>query len=405
MTTATMSQPAPARMPAGGSTGRWWGQRTAAEALTRLNLVVLLASRVLGLLAIVIALAFARQIGVFGAQSAIALLVEALGAWNVVLLALCWARGRIPLGLVAADVWVTAMALVGNALLNVPGYVYPYGIAAMVLVGLALRPWWAMLTGALVATVGYLASALLVTRLALASTLPHAAGFLLVAPVVWAVTGVFEWGARALDAGRSQTAKRASELAAARMRVAQARRMHDRVVQTMEILAHGDWLHDPTVRNQIAAEAVQLRALMEQPDAGGPDDLVTALQEVVVRQTAAGLRVDLHTVGLGPAADPRRALPGGVLAALTGAVTEALTNVGQHAGVHTARVQASGDERGVRVSVADNGVGFDPTDIGRGAGIADAIRARIEQAGGEVYIDSTPGAGTFVETWVPLPVS
>jgi signal transduction histidine kinase len=63
-----------------------------------------------------------------------------------------------------------------------------------------------------------------------------------------------------------------------------------------------------------------------------------------------------------------------------------------------------GAEPGVlTLSVVDQGRGFDPSVEHRGIGLAESIRGRIAEIGGTVLIDSSPGAGTYIEITVPLP--
>ncbi|MFE7127818.1 ATP-binding protein [Streptomyces sp. NPDC057617] len=57
----------------------------------------------------------------------------------------------------------------------------------------------------------------------------------------------------------------------------------------------------------------------------------------------------------------------------------------------------------MRVSVLDNGKGFDPAELPRGLGLTGSVRDRIGAVGGRTVVDSEPGAGTYVEMRVPLP--
>lgn len=87
-------------------------------------------------------------------------------------------------------------------------------------------------------------------------------------------------------------------------------------------------------------------------------------------------------------------------------VQEALNNVLKHSGATEARIEVSRDDRNVRVSVTDNGHGFDPAlkqnDAGRGMGLSGmAERARI--LNGHLTIDSAPGQGTTLTIVVPIP--
>ncbi len=82
-------------------------------------------------------------------------------------------------------------------------------------------------------------------------------------------------------------------------------------------------------------------------------------------------------------------------------VQEALTNIGKHADAAKAELQVRGDGNSLAVLVADDGAGFDPVAPVAGFGLA-GMRERIALAGGELRIESTPGAGTKVLASVPL---
>lgn len=80
-------------------------------------------------------------------------------------------------------------------------------------------------------------------------------------------------------------------------------------------------------------------------------------------------------------------------------VLEALQNVAKYSGTDTARVGLRAENGRLSFSVADDGAGFDPRTVARGAGLTN-MTDRIEALGGRVEIDSSPGAGTTVGGWV-----
>jgi len=84
------------------------------------------------------------------------------------------------------------------------------------------------------------------------------------------------------------------------------------------------------------------------------------------------------------------------------AVRELLINVSKHAGVDRACMKVNQDGRFLRVTVADEGVGFDRASAeGRGFGLF-SIRERLSHIGGRVEIESEPGKGTKVGLVAPL---
>ncbi|HXY44218.1 MAG TPA: ATP-binding protein [Acidimicrobiales bacterium] len=85
---------------------------------------------------------------------------------------------------------------------------------------------------------------------------------------------------------------------------------------------------------------------------------------------------------------------------------EALTNVRKHAQASRVRVELRERAGGYFVRVTDDGSGFDSerhSDSPRGHLGLTSMRQRAQLAGGSCTIDSSPGQGTSVEIWLPLP--
>lgn len=104
-------------------------------------------------------------------------------------------------------------------------------------------------------------------------------------------------------------------------------------------------------------------------------------------------------------------LPSPVSGALYFVVAEALTNVVRHAGVDRARLHTAITPHQVRVVVADDGCGGavlgpepDPeggAGAGSGTGLA-GLRERVRALGGELVVTSPPGGGTTVMAVAPV---
>lgn len=80
----------------------------------------------------------------------------------------------------------------------------------------------------------------------------------------------------------------------------------------------------------------------------------------------------------------------------------ALANVRQHAGAAQVRIALSAEGGRVCLTVADDGAGFDPgrlAEQSRSYGLV-AMRSRLRELGGELEIDSAPGAGTTLRAEV-----
>jgi signal transduction histidine kinase len=96
-------------------------------------------------------------------------------------------------------------------------------------------------------------------------------------------------------------------------------------------------------------------------------------------------------------------LPEAVIGHLLAVVNESLSNVVRHSRASQASVELVPEGAGGwRLTVADNGVGFDPAQVGKlgHQGLANT-RARAAQVGCTVVVDSEPGAGTRVVIHVP----
>ena len=93
-----------------------------------------------------------------------------------------------------------------------------------------------------------------------------------------------------------------------------------------------------------------------------------------------------------------------VQAQLLRILQEALTNVRKHAGARCVQVAFARVEGGGRITVRDQGQGFDPGTPAASNGDHIGLRVMRERAvevGGRVSVRSAPGSGTEVEVWMP----
>ncbi|ALO13278.1 Histidine autokinase [Streptomyces venezuelae] len=132
-------------------------------------------------------------------------------------------------------------------------------------------------------------------------------------------------------------------------------------------------------------------------DGGG---LEAALRALAERESSDTLRVRFHQDGT-----PTAPLPERVQSALVRIAQGALANIREHADATAAALTLTYLDDHVVLDVADDGRGFTPTDRPggvRGHGLP-AMRARLQQLGGTLAIESTPGEGTVLSAAVPLP--
>ncbi len=178
-------------------------------------------------------------------------------------------------------------------------------------------------------------------------------------------------------------------------------------------------LHDGAQQGLVAL-GMKLRRLQRRlagadPDAGAAlDDAVDQIGHTVtgLREIARGLRPGALDGGLRPALEelarrtpiamrvdaPVDLVSDEVQIAAYYVACEAVANAVKHAGANRIVVQAHREDGGLRVSVADDGVGGAVSVAGGGlAGLADRVAAH----GGSLQLESPPGAGTRVEVVLP----
>jgi len=101
-----------------------------------------------------------------------------------------------------------------------------------------------------------------------------------------------------------------------------------------------------------------------------------------------------------------RRLPEHVEVALYRIAQETLQNVLKHAGAEEVTVRLATGPAGVRLTLADDGVGFDVAErAGSGGHGLASVRERAELVGGTVRVTSRPGTGTTVTVTAPTDTS
>jgi signal transduction histidine kinase len=148
---------------------------------------------------------------------------------------------------------------------------------------------------------------------------------------------------------------------------------------------------------EAVAEARRLISGLESVDYG-KQGLVTALSRLVEKfRTQHELPVTLATQG------EEIALPAGAQHLLLRIVHEALYNVWKHAAASRVEVGLERSGRELRLTVSDDGRGFDPQRVISGHFGLDGMHARAHVLGGDLRIDSLPGRGTRVTIAIQTP--
>jgi signal transduction histidine kinase len=316
--------------------------------------------------------------------------------------------GRLVPRVVAADVAFCCAGMLVGAHITFSAYgttwanfMYPFTIIASIGIGLAFRRYLTVLALTLALVGSYILAMLAMHHDALWVILANAITYLPNTAVAWAVARQLRRSAVRLDQSHLETVANTAELARQRERLRHAGLLHDRVLQTLEVLASGPWLADLEIRAHVAAEAAWLRAFVQGQDGAAPGDLRTALLEVAQRHIRLGMRIELNAAGLSAGDGTRQCEPPVVLA-LAQATHEALTNIRKHAGTDEATLFAAVTGEQVIVSVVDKGCGFDPATTPRGVGLGHSITEALQAVGGSATVRSAPGEGTSVEFSVGL---
>jgi signal transduction histidine kinase len=186
--------------------------------------------------------------------------------------------------------------------------------------------------------------------------------------------------------------------------------MSHRLRALLELLAGEDRTPTPTAVGAATAEIEELAGLAAdyvrdirrliydlRPAALDELGLVPALRHHLLR------RQQEQGLAIGFCADSEARLPAPVETALFRIAQEAANNAIKHAGAQAVDVRLVRDRGGVRLTVADDGQGFDPQAPRASSQIGLwSMRERVEQIGGEFELQSAPGQGTTLSAWVPL---
>ncbi|WP_328988521.1 sensor histidine kinase [Kribbella sp. NBC_01245] len=175
-------------------------------------------------------------------------------------------------------------------------------------------------------------------------------------------------------------------------------------------------LHDGA-QQQLIAIGMRLRSLQYQLEPGLPayreiDEAVEAVEGTVaeLRRIAHGVRPSRLDDGLAVAlrrlvADssvpvdlvvPELEIGEGVATAVYYTVGEAIANALKHASATRISIEVGMVEQRLQVAVRDNGVGG----AKEGFGLT-SLRDRVASVGGEITVDSPPGAGTSIRVEIP----
>lgn len=144
------------------------------------------------------------------------------------------------------------------------------------------------------------------------------------------------------------------------------------------------------LRDAIAEARGLIRGVMVAENSG--ESLTIAVQRIVEK-----VRRDLELPVTVESDCGSLVLPSGVQHLLVRIVQEALYNAWKHAraGEVAVRLNTTVDD-GLELTIADNGIGFEPTQVPAGHFGLESIRARARALGAELVFDTAPNHGTRV---------
>lgn len=328
-------------------------------------------------------------------------LLGVLAAWTS---SFAWLLRRRP-GVVASNGFTVADVVVSALAAASDPFVYPgqhpqsfpsaWPLSGAVAAGIVAGPRAGTLAGSVIGTVGGVSTAVLSDG-GLSGRLLGSLGTIVLLSVAGLLAGVLSDRMRHAELSRAR----------AQIREETARRLHDGVLQTLAVIQRRS--DDPELVRLAREQEADLRSFISVPapaedpsGRGATTSSATAVSDSLRRaladqQRRFGLRTELVVV------DEPADVPVRTVEAVTGAVTEAVTNASKHGGASSVVVFVDHEDGFLRCEVRDDGSGFDTGLVTEGTGMTRSIRGRIDEVHGRVDITSKPDKGVTVRMTVPL---
>jgi signal transduction histidine kinase len=173
--------------------------------------------------------------------------------------------------------------------------------------------------------------------------------------------------------------------------------LHDTALQILEFIAGDGFATGLSAAKISRLAGGAARDLHRWIDTHDQNDtvaqLLPELEQVTAEARSLDSRVELVVghIGTPPTSEQ--------VAALAGAVREAVTNARKHAQASSVIVRVETDPDGrTAVTVTDDGVGMDPELVANatGLGVKGSIVGRMTRVGGHASLEDAPGGGTLV---------
>ncbi|MFC5823767.1 sensor histidine kinase [Nonomuraea insulae] len=203
-----------------------------------------------------------------------------------------------------------------------------------------------------------------------------------------------------LDRTREELAEVSKEAGMLAERERLAGDIHDTLAQgftgIIMLLRAADATGDRYVERAVRTAEENLAETRALIAALAPPALDGASLEEALRRLARGFALPVEVVAAGPPSCAPAAEE-----VLVRAAQEGLANVRKHAGAGSARLALEHvPGSAVRLSISDDGRGFDPATAPEGYGLR-AMRNRVSRLGGTVRVTGAPGRGATVAVEVP----
>ncbi len=224
---------------------------------------------------------------------------------------------------------------------------------------------------------------------------------------------------RSLEEANAQLRDHAStqiELTISRERNRMARELHDTLAHTLSGLTvqlqavKAYWEIEPATSQKLLDEALTATRDGLQETRGALKSLrATPLEELglslairqLAEESAARASLDLQL----SIAEPLPPLEPEESHAIYRVAQEAIMNVVYHANANTLSVNIQTNGRGTQLTVADDGMGFDPGRAHPGHWGVEGMRERAQLVHSDLIIESQPRAGTTVQLTIPEKLS
>ena len=153
------------------------------------------------------------------------------------------------------------------------------------------------------------------------------------------------------------------------------------------------------LRSNLSEVAEEVHDLSRQLHPSILDDLglVKAVQaecDAFTKKTGIGLSFTPH--------DFPDSVPQQLALCLYRVIQEGLQNIAKHSRAKAASITLQGLSEGIRLSIEDKGIGFDPQEVRKKAGIGlSSMRERVRLLNGAISFKLEPGQGTAIEVFIP----